>query len=265
MSIVASVKVYDGIAIGAESMTQLVANVNGQAQYLKSYSHAQKIFNIADFPVGALTYGSGNIAKRSMESFVHEFSQSEKQTPSDKRTVKDIASRLLAFLREHYDPAFSSVPVPQRPAIGFYLAGYSPGQPLASEWEFVLPTAQAPVQVRPDDGVGASWRGVGIPFSRVFFGVDPRAEQILAGLGVNQKVLESFRIAVSQQLQSKVVFDGMPLQDAIGFCKYIIDTTVGLATYEIGAASCGGPVNIAVISRKGFDWVSRSKFTVSTE
>lgn len=264
MSIVASVKVYDGVVLGAESMTQLMANVNGQAQFIKSYSHAQKIFQIADLPVGALTYGGGNIGNRSMESFVHEFSQSERGQENDK-SVGAIASRFLTFLRDYYTRGFGSVPEAQRPMIGFYLAGYSPDQPLASEWEFVLPQAQVAVPARDDQVVGASWRGVGVPFTRLFVGVDPRVDQILASLGLGQDVLQRFRQLAAEQLTSKVAFDGMPLEDAIAFCKYIIDTTIGAATYEIGVPSCGGPVNLAVIGRTGFHWVSKPKFVRPTE
>jgi hypothetical protein len=268
MSIVASVKVYDGIVIGAESMTQLFATVNGVAQHIKSYSHAQKIFRIADFPVGGLTYGGGNIGNRSMESFVHEFSQQERQAQQADdnydQAVEAIAGRLLTFLRGYYDVAFGGVAEPQRPVIGFYLAGYSPGAALASEWEFVLPQAQAPVRARDDQVVGASWRGIGIPFTRLFFGIDPRVDGILAGLGMNPQTVATFRQIANEQLQSRVAFDGMPIQDAIGFCKYILDTTIGAATYELGNPSCGGPVNIAVITRSGFEWISHPKYTLPT-
>ena len=70
MSIVASVKVYDGIVIGAESMTQLFANVPGNPQpvCIKAYSHARKIFQVGR--LGILTFGGGNIGNRSIESFV---------------------------------------------------------------------------------------------------------------------------------------------------------------------------------------------------
>lgn len=264
MSIVASVKVYDGIVIAAESMTQLQANVGGQVQHIKSYSHAQKIFQIADLPIGAMTYGGGNIGNRSMESFVHEFSQLERQDAAAAKTVEAVTQRLLVFLRGHYDPAFAALPEAQRPVIGFLLGGYSPNQPLASEWEFLLPQAQAPVRVREDHTVGASWRGVSFPFTRLFFGLDPRYEQILTGLGVTPAVMTAFKAAAAEQLTTRVAFDGMPIQDAIAFCKYIIDTTIGAATYEIGVPSCGGPVNIAVITRSGFKWVHEPKFTLPT-
>lgn len=263
MSIVASVKVYDGVVIGAESMTQLTATVNGQAQFIKSYRHAQKIFQIANWPIGALTYGGGNIGNRSMESFVHEFSQSEETSANGDKSVGAVAQRLLTFLRRFYDPAFQSVEPKARPVIGFYVAGYSPNEPLASEWEFVLPQAEGPIRVRDDQQMGASWRGVGVPFTRLFFGLDPRVDQILTAIGVSKEDIVKFHEIAKQQLTSKVAFDGMPIQDAIDFCKYILDTTIGAATYELGVPSCGGPTNLAVIGRRGFQWVSHPKFILS--
>jgi hypothetical protein len=273
MSIVACVKVYDGIVIGAESMTQLLANVQvpgappgaqHQSLHIKSYSNAQKIFQIARLPIGVLTYGAGNIGNRSMESFVHEFSDEETASNDQQgdRSVQAIASRLLAFMRRHYDPAFANMEEAQRPVTGFYIAGYSPAQHLGSEWEFVLPQAHEVTRVREEHLVGASWRGISVPFTRVFFGADPRIEQILVSLGMNQEAIARFRQVVGTQLISRVAFDGMPLQDAIGFCKFIIDTTIGMATYEIGNPSCGGPVNVAVITRSGFEWVSKPQFRI---
>jgi hypothetical protein len=170
MSIVATVKVYDGIVLGAESMTQLTANIEGQQQLIKSYENAQKIFEIGDLPVGVLTYGIGNIGRRSIESFVHEFSRSEKARPDAKLVnLSEMARRFFDFIRGHYQNAFGALPVEQQPAMGFIIAGYSEGQHLASEFEFVLPQHNEPVPVRPQDDIGASWRGIGNPFSRIFF------------------------------------------------------------------------------------------------
>lgn len=262
MSIVASVKVYDGIVIGAESMTQLFATIPGQPQpaCIKAYSHARKIFQVGKF--GVMTFGGGNIHNRSMESFVDEFGEVEDSLAADTdRSVRAVAARLLNFMRNHYEPAFGALPEPQRPRIGFYVAGYSPGQHLASEWEFMLPMSVEPLQVRDDGAVGASWRGIDIPFTRLFYGLDPRVDQILANLGIPLEQVTAIRQAVSAQLMSRVAFDGMPIQDAIGFCRFIIETTIGLATYEMGTPTCGGHINIAVISRlQGVRWVSEPKF-----
>ncbi|HYX70854.1 MAG TPA: hypothetical protein VE825_17095 [Terriglobales bacterium] len=263
MSIVATVKVYDGIVLGAESMTQLTANIEGQQQLIKSYENAQKIFEIGDLPVGVLTYGIGNIGRRSIESFVHEFSRSEKARPDAKLVnLSEMARRFFDFIRGHYQNAFGALPVEQQPAMGFIIAGYSEGQHLASEFEFVLPQHNEPVPVRPQDDIGASWRGIGNPFSRIFFGIDPLLESLVAQAGGSPAEIQRLRDS-AQQMTTAVAFDGMPLQDAIGFCKFIIQTTIGWCTYALGAAACGGPIRLAIITPGlGFKWIAPPKHYV---
>ena len=169
MSVVATVKVYDGIVLGAESMTQVTAVISGQQQLIKAYEHAQKMFHVGKFPIGLLTYGIGNIGRRSIESFVHEFSRSETALlsgPNQHVNVQQTADRFFHFMQDHYSQAFGAMPAAQQPPLGFLVAGYSEGEHLASEWEFALPQSTAPQAVRPQNEVGASWRGVGSPFSR---------------------------------------------------------------------------------------------------
>lgn len=258
MSVVATVKVYDGIVLGAESMTQLTAAVPGQAQpqLIKSYENAQKLFQVGEFPVGVLTYGIGNIGRRSIESFVHEFSRAEKVRAPAPVDVEQIALRFCAFMLNHYTPAFGALPPDQQPAMGFVVAGYSHDQHLASEWEFVLPQDTQPRRVRLQDDVGASWRGVGWPFSRLIFGVDPTLEQALIAEGATPQEIQRLR-NVAQKIATGIAFDGMPLADAIGFCKFTIQTTIGWCAYAIGSPLCGGPIHVAVITPgAGFQWVT---------
>src|SRR5271167_4774664 len=106
MSLVATVKVYDGIVLGAESMTQLTTNVPGQGpQVVKSYENAQKMFHVGEKPIGVLTYGIGNIGRRSMESFVHEFSRTE-SVRTDAINVEQTARRFYRFMEAPYRQAF---------------------------------------------------------------------------------------------------------------------------------------------------------------
>jgi hypothetical protein len=256
MSIVACVKVYDGIVLGAESMTQLWANIGGQAQFIKSYSNARKLFRIGDLPVGVLTYGAGNIGNRSIESFVDDFGKQFRPSGNTTTLIEEVSRELLNCVRGPYETAFTQVPVAQRPPLGFYIAGYSAGQHLGSEFEFMLPAATQPTSARPVDQVGASWRGIAAPFSRLFFGVDPRVDELLRTAGVSPDIIQRFRELVTTSLVTKVAFDGMPIQDAIGFCRFILEATIGSATYELGMPSCGGPIHIAVITRAGFRWVA---------
>lgn len=262
MSVVATVKVYDGIVLGAESMTQVTAVINGQQQLIKAYEHAQKMFHVGEFPIGLLTYGIGNIGRRSIESFVHEFSRAEKTLLSQAGqhvNVQQTAERFFAFMQQHYSEAFGAMPPTQQPGLGFIVAGYSEGEHLASEWEFILPQHNAPQEVRPQNEVGASWRGVGSPFSRLLFGFDPLLEPQLIQAGMPVQEVQRFK-NVASGIATRIAFDGMPLRDAIGFCRFIIQTTIGWCTYAMGAAACGGPIKLATITRGAdFEWITPPK------
>jgi len=267
MSIVACVKVYDGLVLGAESMTQLFGQVAGtpqpQPQFLKAFSNARKLFQLRQGPpgVGVLTYGAGNIGTRSIGSFFDEFAEVVEDNVN--MSVAEITNGLLELVRPAYQVQYNQVPLPQQPAIGFYVAGYSPGEHTGSELEFVLPQGEV---VNPRAAIapfGASWRGIGLPFSRLNFGIDPRFWGILAAQGVAPAMIANIQREAATKLVSPIVFDGMPVQDAIGFCKFILETTIGVASYELGVPSCGGPLQIAVISRrKGFRWVAEPEYRV---
>jgi len=270
MSIVACVKVYDGIVLGAESMSQLIGQpAPGQSQFIKAYSNAKKLFQIKAGPYGCgvLAYGIGNIGPRSVQSLLYEFSeQSGALTanligPVENMTVEDVASRLSRFIRTSYDNAFQSLKPEQKPVMGFYVAGYSPNQHFGSEWEFVLPRDQAARRSRPDAEFGAAWRGVSGPFFRLSFGFDPRIVDALVAQGMPADITQKIQ-ATAKTFAMPVVFDGMPLQDAIGYCKFILETTINASTYEVGVPTCGGPLHIAVITRgDGFCWIAKPEYT----
>lgn len=234
----------------------------GQPQFVKAFSNARKLFQIAKLPFGALAYGAGNIGNKSIESLLDEFNQRREIREDRPYSVQEVAGKLLAFIRSPYESAFGGSAPEQRPLLGFYLAGYSPAQHLGNEWEFILPSDTAPRQARPDDQVGANWRGIALPFVRLHSGVDPRLFEILQAQGLDNNVIESVR-AAAQGLVSQVVFDGMPLKDAIGFCRFILETTINTSTYEAGVPSCGGPLQIAIITRTdGFAWVAKPSYSL---
>jgi hypothetical protein len=266
MSVVAAVKVYDGVVLGAESMTQITTVIGGQQQIAKSYENAQKLFRVADFPIGIVTYGIGNIGRRSIESFVHEFSRTEKARNDERIDVEQTAQRFFSFMQEHHSQAFSQLEGVQ-PALGFIIAGYSESgqQYLASEWEFILPFHQAAIEVIPQNEIGASWRGVDGPFARLMFGIDPRLEAQLVQSGMPQQEVDRFK-QVAAGFATNVIFDGMPLRDAIGYCRFIIQTTIGWCTYALGSPACGGPIRLATITPgSGFEWVTPPKVYVEGE
>jgi hypothetical protein len=76
------------------------------------------------------------------------------------------------------------------------------------------------------------------PFTRLYRGLDPRIEPELVALGVKADDLSR----IKEKYVAPIVFDGMPVQEAIEFTAFILRTTIGMSKFEAGIASCGGPL-----------------------
>jgi hypothetical protein len=264
MTIVAAVKSRDCLVIGTDSMTQVIGpGVNGTTLVLKSYSNATKLFQLGDLPIAIATWGAGNLGSLSVGGLVSEFQSHV--TPA--ANLQAIAQELSTFIQTSYIAAYPptpppGLPPPQQPnplpILGFFIGGYSGNQPLPELWEVRFPGPSVTRIWSPQDS-GAAWRGIEIPFTRLHFGADPRIKGVLTQAGVDASTIQQ----VTTGFQSPVIFDSMPIQDAVGFAEYILRTTIGFTTYETGSPSCGEPIQVAVIvRRKGYVWVHEPKFHV---
>ncbi len=266
MTIVAAVKSRDCLVLGTDSMTQVIGALGPPAQtppgtpskppeapgFLKGYSNATKLFQVANLPIGVATWGAGNIGSLSIGGLVSDYQ------PLAEATVQAVAEGLGESIQTAYNANFGSLPKDKMPALGFFVGGYSNKQPLAELWEIRFPGPTIS-QVRGQQDFGANWRGIELPFSRLHFGADPRIEQVLTQAGVAQPVIQK----VMRSFESPVIFDSMPIQDAVGFAEHILKTTIAFTTYEVGYPTCGEPTQVAVIMRrKGFTWVDEPRFHV---
>ncbi len=257
MSIVACVKVQDGIALGCDSATRITGKGDdNKIGVLKVYQNAKKLFPFKELPVGILTYGIGNIGHRSMRTLLRSFEKKNEFSSQHEYTVNKIANELLIYIKGIYEEEFKGVEPEQQLMVGMYVAGYSSNADIGEEWEFVVPRDTEAKLVRQLDKYGASWRGVQLPFTRLYFGYDPRAFQDLQNSEINVGQIKT----AFDKYTSKVIYDGMPLKDAINFVKFILHTTIGLNSFEIGAPSCAEPIQIAVIDEKEFQWVYETTF-----
>jgi hypothetical protein len=251
MTICASVKVRDGLVLATDSMSQIQGtNEAGETGVLKTYSNAKKLFRIGDLPIGVMSYGIGNIGKRSIQGFMRDFQ-------SDAQTVEGVTTALYHYIKGYYDTEFGSLKEDQKPALGFFVAGYLHNQTFAEEWEFLLPRDTQPKEVRDAEEFGASWRGIDRPFTRLYVGVDPSLPGMLSELELDNETIRN----LLDGFQAAIIFDGMPIQDAINFAAFILRTTIGMSTFEVGPPVCGGPLQIAVIFLDGkFQWISEHTF-----
>ena len=253
MSIVATTLVQDCLVIGADSMTQIMRqDSDGNVSVIQSYQHTQKLYRVGK-NVGVATWGAGNIGPRSIGSFIGDCAR-KPAASGPTVNVKEVAEELSQTFDAGYQEMFDAVPQENWPRLGAIVGGYSTGEPLAEVWEISIPGSGGPNRVSPPNAFGASWRGVQLPFDRLYRGIDPRIRSQLIEKGITQQEIDSYT--------SPFVFDAMPIQEAIDFVVFILRTTVDVSKFESGMSSCGGPLWILLLTRNGSEWVERPKWQV---
>ena len=266
MTICVSVKTRQGLVLGTDSMSTITALVDGQIRVVKTYRNARKLTQIGQLPVGVFTYGVGNIGQRSLYGLITEFCR---QLP-DEKAVPDIAKNLSAFIEPEYQKHFGSGSDEHK--LGLYVAGYSPASALPEEWSFEFPDAAQPKPVQSEDSFDVNWRAITIPFMRLHQGFDIRFYAMLADkmlkLGISEKAMKSIFSLFKETIEDipltpSIHFASMPIQDAINFAVYVLQTTIGYTTFESVTPSCGGPLQIAVITEdRGFVWVREPQYRI---
>jgi hypothetical protein len=248
MTIVTCVKVRDGLVLGSDSM----AHIQRGGQFVRSFAHSTKLFQVGDLPMGVLSYGLGNVGHRTIESLMREFGKTLK---ADQRSVDAVGKALLKFMKAEYNAHAEKLPDDEQlPPIGFFLAGYSKDAVFAEAREFTLPDDKRPRIPFEAEDFGALWRGVEAPFFRLSMGYGFLVRQRLELAGLDEKAAGE----LLNDLQIDVVFDGMPVQDAVEYATFILETTIGYTTFSMELSPCGGPLQVAtILPDNTFNWLAR--------
>lgn len=87
-------------------------------------------------------------------------------------------------------------------------------------------------------------------------GYDENIRQMLIDKGLSSAEIDN----MLRGLEYNVVFNGMPLQDAIDFAVAMIQLTIAKYRFTIGAPLCGGAIDVAVTTNRYFSWVQRKSW-----
>ena len=61
------------------------------------------------------------------------------------------------------------------------------------------------------------------------------------------------------RLMWPIIYEGMPIQSAIDFGGVPWDVTIGHSRFAVGPPVCGGEIDVATITSRGFHWVRRKE------
>lgn len=270
MTIVVALLVGDGVVLAADSASTLVEGAGIQNVYF----NAEKVWNVCKgLPIGAVTYGLGGFAGRSIASLSKDLRERFAAGGVWALTKKDFTIELVAarfkefFYDEHYvkewprktkDKDGNEIDV--HAAFGFLIAGYSNAERHAEVWSFEVDEAGSPnvSRIFGTDQVGVEAKGQPEAILRLLGGW---SHHILTGLvrsGVPPAEAEAFLQGLPVE---KLVHAAMPIQDAIDLARYCVEVTAGFVRFTPGAPSVHEPIDIAAITfHEKFRWVSRKHY-----
>lgn len=287
MTVCVSIKVSEGLVLAADSTAALLGSLQDPTGktatgILKTYDHGRKLSHLKDYPIGTLAWGAALIGARSVESLIKEYEytlpslEEEEEKIKERRnrgelnadvrftySVSEISKGLLNHVKKFYSEEFSIHPVEKQPQLGILVSGYSSGKFFPDQWLIDLPTSDKLIEIRPDvrgkPDFGANWFGLTDAIVRLHWGRDDGALAILAEkFKASPEEIQGFLSG----LQYPVLFNGMPLQDAIDYAVYIVNVTIGRFRFVVGAPLCGGEIDVAVITPNTFTWVQRKSWGV---
>ncbi len=283
MSLAISLKINDGVVLAADSAATVLGQVAQSGQVpnlelvvLNTYNNANKIFNLRKgLPIGLITWGAGSIGTDSISTLAKDLrrrlsgdDEKHKDWELDEKTftIKGVVERVCEFMyAERYLTAFKDWP--QKPGIGFIVAGYSASAAMADEYLVDISNGRCstPVLVRQTEETGITWGGVGEVLSRLCLGfasgLPQVLQQILKDLNIPAAAVPNVIAAVQASLPMQLVVPAMPLQDAIDLAEFLVDTTIQWVRFSPGAPTVAGPIEIAAISKhEGFRWIRRKYY-----
>ncbi len=218
----------------------------GGQQMHVNFDNASKLlsFSPPNVAVGCVTYGQAAVGIRTVPSFLPEF---EASLPAERLPTQEFAQRLADFFLTQWNAA---VPAGyQGPNITFVVGGFDDGEPYGKVFLFEIPGNPRLVEQSPND-FGITWGGQREIVDRLIQGYDFRLPQIAQqALKLDAQQTVALTQAL-QQLQLPVPILFMPLQDHVDLAVFFIRTTIDCQKLTVGLRGCGGPVDVATITRR---------------
>lgn len=269
MTIALHMKVNDGIVLATDSASTIMAqSPSGELGVINVYNNANKLFNIhKQLPIGLITWGAGSIGNMSISTLVKDFRDNitrvvDKKVDVYNYKVEDIGKLFAEFIYTRYQKEFAGWP--QKPDVGFVIAGYSSGQEMAEEWliEITNGVCCGPILKRKIDETGLSWYGQPEAITRLYKGFATKLPELLVSTGImDQQNIGNFLDIVAQNCEIPLTHPAMPIQDAIELAEFLVDLTEKYFRFIPGPQTVGGPIEIATITKhEGFKWIKRKHY-----
>ena len=268
MSLGVCIKSPEGLVLAAESRVSFGAQANAanQAALLVTYDNATKVlsFHKPYDGIGVVTWGAAAIGLRTVQSYIPEFEATLVDSKGEPRASLDVAGfadALSAFYVARFKEWQSQQKAPYGgPPMVLIIGGYDDDKPYGRLFECNIPNTPKPIERNPGDQFGITWGGQREITDRLVQGFDSNLVPILAKkFSLDPSQQESLAQELRAQLQLPMPLQAMPLQDCVDLALLFLQTTIETQRLTITLRGCGGPVDLAVITRSGLEFVQRKK------
>lgn len=243
MSLVVATYVPEGIAMASDSRQSVT--ISGKSPDNKEFNvetvnsdAVTKTFLLEKQKVGISNFGQDLLGGVPMASHIKRFSE---EVLKDTDDVESVARKLVDFIVKEFGKVDS----------GFHVCGYKKDGKVSVPYVLYCHVGRNEVSrknLKPDNSLayGATWSGQADIISGLINPV------VLADQAGAQKVLRP---------TAPIVWDAMPLQDAIDFSVFAIRTTIDTIRFQARPKNVGGPVDVLVITPDEAKFIQKKTLT----
>jgi len=135
------------------------------------------------------------------------------------------------------------------PNMTFVVGGFNENEPYGKTYLIELPRNPVPLEKNPD-AFGITWGGQREYVDRLIGGFDARLLQVLRKeLDLKDNQLTAIEQSLAS-LQMQIPLTAMPLQDCVNLAIFFVRTTIQAQALSVGVRGCGGPIDLAIITRR---------------
>lgn len=254
MTIAITLKVNDGVVFAADSA--LTISKYGEKGATRVYYNTHKVFKLSDNPpTGVVICGCGIIGSSSMADIINNI---RGKLESTHNTVESIAEFFKVNVNNLYSTAFSDWTEPEK--LTCFIAGYCNSE--IHEYVITIDKEQCTFLKRADRSA-LFYTGESESIARLIKGYSPTLidilTEILNSFQGGEPLIQLIRL-LDNELPAKFIVPGMPIHDAIGLCRFLVQTSIDYAKFSRGPQTVGGPIEIAAITKHdGFKWIQRNE------
>lgn len=246
MSLSIIVRGPEGLVFAAESRSLLDLTLPNGSTVPINFDATNKLLTF-DKPhnfVAAVTYGLGGIGDKSVHSFTPEI---EAEIASEGRmSVEKFSKKLSSFFMKEWNKRpelrnYNGMPMT------FLVGGFNEGELYGRAYELHIPFKPEPTELPQ---IGINWGDQRELVDRLVKGYDPNLPQRLSEVWPLTEEQVKAMPEIAQPLQLNFPLAMMGLQGYVDVAKLLIRTTIETQRLTACIRGCGGPIDVATITRR---------------